>query len=93
MKNKQNTYFNNNNWIYKNNKKAVKKNFKFKNFIEAFSWMTELAFYSEKYNHHPEWKNIYNNVEVLLTTHDKNSLSKKDFKIAKVMDKIFKKYV
>ena len=73
-------------------KKSAKKNFIFKDFKAAFSWMTFLAIVAEKYNHHPEWKNIYNKIEVTLTTHDTGSLSEKDVKLAKVMDYEFQRY-
>ncbi len=62
------------------------KNFSFKNFIEAFSWMTKIAFWAEKINHHPEWFNVYRNVRVVLTTHDVKGLSDLDLELASKMD-------
>ena len=53
--------------------------------------MTALSLVAEKFNHHPEWKNVYNKIEVVLTTHDQGGLSTKDVDIAKVMDEEFKK--
>lgn len=65
---------------------AVQKTFKFKSFVEAFAWMTKVALVAEKLNHHPEWSNIYNRVEVTLITHDCDGLSMLDVKMAKRMD-------
>lgn len=62
------------------------KNFKFKSFIRAFGWMSQMAIWAEKLNHHPEWFNVYNKVEVKLTTHDVGGLSELDFKLASKMD-------
>lgn len=70
-------------WQIKNNKLA--KTFKFKNFIRAFGWMSQIAICAEKLNHHPEWFNVYNKVEVELTTHDANGISQLDFELAKKM--------
>lgn len=58
----------------------------FKNFIEAFSFMTHIAIYAEKVNHHPEWKNVYNEIEVWLITHDKSAITEKDINLAKIID-------
>ena len=65
---------------------AITKEFQFKNFIEAFSWMTKVAFWAEKINHHPEWFNVYRNVTVVLTTHDVKGLSSLDLELASKMD-------
>jgi len=65
---------------------AICKTFRFKTFIEAFGWMTRAALWAEKWNHHPEWANVYNRVEVTLTTHDANGLSGLDVKLAQKMD-------
>ena len=66
--------------------KSAKKTFTFKNFIEAFGWMTSVAIVAEKMNHHPEWFNVYKTVEVTLTTHDTDGLSDLDLKLAQKMD-------
>jgi 4a-hydroxytetrahydrobiopterin dehydratase len=62
------------------------KTFHFKNFIRAFGWMTEVAMYAEKMIHHPEWFNVYNKVDVMLTTHDVGGISEKDFKLLLKME-------
>ena len=71
-------------WTIENGKLA--KSFKFKNFQQAFGFMTMCALYAEKKDHHPEWSNVYNKVDVLLVTHDVAGLSAKDFDLAKKMD-------
>ena len=60
----------------------LQKNFIFKDFIEAFSFMTKVALLCEKYNHHPEWQNTYSKVNIKLTTHDLGGLTNLDEKIA-----------
>lgn len=62
------------------------KTFKFKSFIRAFGWMSQMAIWAEKFNHHPEWFNVYNKVEVKLTTHDAGGISELDFKLATKME-------
>jgi len=71
-------------WDVSDNK--AEKTFQFKNFIEAFGWMTSAAIVAEKLNHHPEWFNVYKTVKVTLTTHDTGGLSDLDLKLAKQMD-------
>jgi 4a-hydroxytetrahydrobiopterin dehydratase len=61
---------------------AIRKSFRFANFVEAFGWMTRAALLAEKMNHHPEWSNVYNRVDVTLTTHDADGLSKLDVDLA-----------
>jgi 4a-hydroxytetrahydrobiopterin dehydratase len=70
-------------WQIKSEK--LVKTFKFKNFIRAFGWMSQIAICAEKLNHHPEWFNVYNKVEVELTTHDVKGISYLDFKLANKM--------
>ena len=60
----------------------------FKNFIEAWGFMSQVAIHAEKMSHHPEWSNVYKTVGVTLTTHDVAGLSDLDVKLAKVMDKL-----
>lgn len=66
---------------------AIKKTFVFKSFIRAFGWMSQIAIWAEKLKHHPEWFNVYNKVEVRLTTHDVDGLSELDFALAEKMEK------
>ncbi|MGI9393349.1 MAG: 4a-hydroxytetrahydrobiopterin dehydratase [Boseongicola sp.] len=75
-----------NNWVLVDGRDAIQKTFKFKNFVEAFGWMSQMALVAEKMNHHPEWFNVYNRVEVILTTHDADGLSALDVKLADKMD-------
>lgn len=64
----------------------AEKTFVFKNFVEAFGWMTSAAIVAEKLNHHPEWFNVYKTVRVTLTTHDTGGLTELDLKLAQRMD-------
>ena len=73
-------------WIIKDSGKKVKKEFKFKSFIEAFSFMTKIAIYAEKKDHHPEWSNVYNRVEICLTTHDAGGVTEKDIDLIEFID-------
>ncbi|WFU08577.1 4a-hydroxytetrahydrobiopterin dehydratase [Rhizobium sp. CB3090] len=66
---------------------SMSKSFKFRNFVEAFGFMAEAALAAEKFNHHPEWFNVYSRVDVKLTTHDANGLTEQDIKLAKAMEK------
>ncbi len=76
-------------WIEENNK--LHRSFKFKNFSEAFAFMTQVALIAEKMNHHPYWTNIYNEVTISLSTHDAGDIiTIKDKKLAGEIDKIFK---
>lgn len=69
-------------WTYRDN--AFYGEFKFKNFVEAFGFMAQVAIVAEKLNHHPEWDNVYNRVNIKLTTHDAgNQISELDIKLAK----------
>ena len=75
------------NWKEENN--SLTRIFKFKNFIEAWSFMTKVAMVAEKMDHHPEWSNVYNTVNIMLTTHDKgNTITDKDRELAKKIDEL-----
>lgn len=75
-------------WSHDAARDAISKAFVFKNFVEAFGWMTQVAIHAEKMNHHPEWFNVYKTVKVVLTTHDAGGLTELDVKLAKRMDKL-----
>ncbi|EPX77419.1 4a-hydroxytetrahydrobiopterin dehydratase [Litoreibacter arenae] len=77
-----------NGWSQPSDRDAITKTYKFRNFIEAFGFMTRAAIHAEKLNHHPEWSNVYNKVEVTLTTHDVDALSLLDIKLARIMDRL-----
>ncbi|MBO9401089.1 MULTISPECIES: 4a-hydroxytetrahydrobiopterin dehydratase [unclassified Shimia] len=77
-----------NGWTLDTERDALQKSFKFDNFVEAFGWMTRAAIWAEKWNHHPEWFNVYNRVEVVLTTHDVGGISALDAKLARKMDSL-----
>lgn len=65
---------------------AIKKSFKFKDFNEAFGFMTRLALTAEKMDHHPEWSNVYNRVEIMLSTHSAGGVTGLDLKFAAAAD-------
>jgi 4a-hydroxytetrahydrobiopterin dehydratase len=75
-----------NGWAMVQGRDAIIKTFKFADFADAFGWMTRAAIWSEKWNHHPEWENVYNKVIVTLITHDVEGLSTLDAKLARKMD-------
>ncbi|KAJ1529490.1 hypothetical protein ONE63_006263 [Megalurothrips usitatus] len=76
-----------NGWSVVENRDAIYKEFLFKDFNEAFGFMTRTALLAEKMDHHPEWFNVYNKVQVTLSSHDVNGLSQRDVKLASFMDK------
>jgi 4a-hydroxytetrahydrobiopterin dehydratase len=67
------------------------RSFKFANFVDAFTFMTEVALHAEKMDHHPEWFNVYNTVKIDLMTHDVNGISDFDIKLASIIDLVYKK--
>ena len=73
-------------WSLVDGRDAITKTFKFGSFVEAWGWMSRMAIWAEKLNHHPEWFNVYNTVEVTLTTHDVDGLSDLDVKLTSKMD-------
>ena len=73
--------------------KALQRTFKFANFIEAWAFMTEVAFHAERLNHHPNWSNVWNTVDIHLNTHDAGDVvTEKDHALAKAIDVIFERY-
>ena len=75
-------------WQMTQDRDAIAKTFTFDTFVDAFGWMTRAAMWAEKWNHHPEWHNVYNRVEVELITHDVGGLSALDAKLARKMDSL-----
>ena len=71
------------------NPKNIKREFNFKNFIEAFSFMTKIALICEKYNHHPNWENVYSKVIITLFTHDLGGITNLDETLAAEINSIF----
>lgn len=73
-------------WSYTDN--SLQTSFEFENFKEAFTLMTRIAFEAEAQNHHPDWNNVYNQLEISLSTHDAGGVTEKDFKLAKAIEAI-----
>ncbi|WP_350335694.1 4a-hydroxytetrahydrobiopterin dehydratase [Coralliovum pocilloporae] len=74
-------------WTLMEHREAIQKEFRFKSFNEAFGFMTRSALLAEKIDHHPEWSNVYNRVDVVLTTHSANGLTELDARMARAMNK------
>ena len=72
-------------------REAIEKEFKFKDFKSAFSFMTSIALKAEEIGHHPEWFNVYNKVVITLTTHDVKGLSEKDIILGQFIDNLYEK--
>jgi 4a-hydroxytetrahydrobiopterin dehydratase len=73
-------------WTLAADGKSIAKSFKFKDFVGAFSFMSGAALVAERMDHHPDWTNVYNRVEVALSTHSAGGLTEKDVALAKAMD-------
>ena len=73
-------------WALREDGKAIARTFKFGDFNAAFGFMTRVALYADKHDHHPEWSNVYNKVEVRLTTHDAGGLTQRDVALATAID-------
>ena len=73
-------------WTMATGRDAIQRTFKFKDFSEAFGFMARAALVAEKMDHHPEWTNVWNRVDVLLTTHDAGGLSIRDIQMARAID-------
>lgn len=78
-------------WTEENNQ--LKSSFQFENFTTAFAFMTEVAFLAEKHNHHPDWHNVYNKVNIALSTHDAgNIVTDKDRELAGLISEVYQRY-
>ena len=75
-------------WQRLSGRDAIGRSFKFKNFRQAFAFMTEVALIAEKADHHPEWTNVYNRLDIVLTTHDAGGVSERDIALAEEIEKI-----
>ena len=78
-------------WEYDSNRDAISRKFKFTDFTEAYGFMTRVAIQAEKADHHPEWFNVYNKVDITLTTHDageNGGLSERDIDLATIIDRM-----
>ncbi|KXN72919.1 transcriptional coactivator/pterin dehydratase [Conidiobolus coronatus NRRL 28638] len=76
-------------WALVENRDAIIKKFEFKDFNAAFGFMTRVAIQADKVDHHPEWFNVYNRVEITLATHDCSGLSKRDVDLANFIENVF----
>ena len=76
-------------WVHDAQRGAITREFVFADFAQAFAFMTQIAIQAEKRNHHPEWFNVYNRVNITLTTHDVNGLSQRDIDLARYADAAF----
>ena len=77
-----------NGWTLDEQRDAITKEYVFDDFVTAFGFMTRAAIWAEKWDHHPEWSNVYKTVNVTLTTHDVEGLSSLDVKLARKLDQI-----
>lgn len=75
-----------NDWDYQDG--SLVTSFEFKDFKDAFSVMTRIAFEAERLNHHPNWFNVYNQLDISLSTHDAEGVTEKDFEMAKIIDEL-----
>jgi 4a-hydroxytetrahydrobiopterin dehydratase len=75
-------------WSEVASRDAIARSFKFKDFNEAFAFMTRVALRAEKMDHHPEWFNVYSRVDITLATHECGGVSERDVKLAKYIDKL-----
>jgi 4a-hydroxytetrahydrobiopterin dehydratase len=75
-------------WRAVEGRDAIAKSFAFKDFNQAFAFMTRVALMAEKMDHHPEWSNVYNKVEIVLTSHDAGGITERDVRLAKFIDQV-----
>jgi len=75
-------------WTLDESRDAIRRSFRFEDFVEAFGFMSKVALLAERADHHPEWANVYNRVDIVLTTHDADGLSARDVALAKAIDRL-----
>ena len=73
-------------WAYDPQARAIRRSFRFADFSQAFAFMTRVALAAEKADHHPDWSNVWNRVDIALTTHDAGGLTRRDIALAKEID-------
>jgi len=76
-------------WTLDTAQDALTRSFRFNDFAEAFTFMTRVALMAERMNHHPDWRNVYNRVDITLTTHDCGGLSDHDIRLARAIDSVY----
>ncbi len=76
------------NWTHEPVRDAISRRFTFDDFAQAFGFMASVAIIAEKMDHHPEWSNVYNRVDILLTTHDADGLSERDARLAEAIERL-----
>jgi 4a-hydroxytetrahydrobiopterin dehydratase len=79
-------------WRLGPDRRSIRREFQFLDFVQAFSFMTQVALLSERSNHHPDWQNVYNRVGISLTTHEAGGLTKRDFDLARAIDEAFDRF-
>jgi 4a-hydroxytetrahydrobiopterin dehydratase len=79
-------------WVELDGREAIGRTFTFKNFNEAFGFMVRVALVAEKNDHHPEWRNVYKTVEVVLATHDAGGVTARDIELGKAMNGIARQF-
>lgn len=79
-------------WRHDAEREVIVREFLFADFRQAFSFMTQVALAAEKLNHHPEWANVYNRVNIALTTHDAGGLTQRDFELAACADEAYERF-
>ena len=75
-------------WAHEPERDAITRRFQFDDFARAFGFMASVAIMAEKMDHHPEWSNVYNRIDILLTTHDAEGLSERDAKLAEAIERL-----
>jgi 4a-hydroxytetrahydrobiopterin dehydratase len=80
-------------WQHDPARDAIHRSYRLGSFVDAFAFMAQLALHAEKHNHHPEWFNVYNRVDITMTTHDAGGLTDKDIAFARAADAAYQRYL